>query len=133
MFHLTSPTSAVFWTGVVAISKRLFAEEAVQHRSAFLSLCAICKLAWATLRTADSPSGAISQTSAGTGLYSGAAGGGGSSGAPAGPSPLATASLNVNTNASLVAATNVTGGTSSFPNATMHYSKRYHRNEITYN
>ena len=119
--HIRYYTSAVFWTGVVAISKRLFAEEAVQHRSAFLSLCAICKLAWAPLRTADG-TGAVSQTSAGTGMYSGAAGGGGSSGAPAGPSPLATASLNVNTNASLVA-NNVSGGSSSFPNPTMHYSK----------
>ena len=44
----SSTTSALFWMQIGAISCKMFTENAL--RSAFLALCAICKLAWHGLR-----------------------------------------------------------------------------------
>lgn len=46
----SSATSALFWVQIGAISRKMFTENAL--RSAFLALCAICKLAWHGLRPA---------------------------------------------------------------------------------
>jgi hypothetical protein len=46
----SSTTSALFWLQIGALSRRMFTENAL--RSAFLALCAICKLAWHGLRPA---------------------------------------------------------------------------------
>ena len=57
----SSTTSALFWVQIGAISKNMFTENAL--RSAFLALCAICKLAWHGLRPAADGSASGAGTS----------------------------------------------------------------------
>ena len=52
----SSTTSALFWVQIGTISTKMFTENAL--RSAFLALCAICKLAWHGLRPAADGSAA---------------------------------------------------------------------------
>ena len=52
----SSTTSALFWVQIGAISRKMFTENAL--RSAFLALCAICKLAWHGLRPSTDGSAA---------------------------------------------------------------------------
>ena len=44
----SSTSSSLFWVQIGALSRRLFSEHTL--RTAFIALCAICKLAWHTMR-----------------------------------------------------------------------------------
>jgi hypothetical protein len=58
----SSTTSALFWVQIGSISRNMFTENAL--RSAFLALCAICKLAWSGCKSTNQDTKVNPQTSA---------------------------------------------------------------------